>query len=97
MPRIIITRNGANGLERCRRFLAAQAPGAAKRAGQAIQKSFLLLETAPEIGRPVADIPDLRELLIAFGDSGYVALYRYEAAADIVYILAIRHQKESGY
>ncbi|AQT44831.1 hypothetical protein BBC0244_011240 [Bartonella apihabitans] len=40
-----------------------------------IQKQFLLLETSPQIGRPFDDMPELRELLIPFGDSGYVALY----------------------
>ena len=73
MPRLIITEGAAEGLERCRRFLAAKAPEAAQRAGQAIERQFLLLETAPDIGRPFPDMPELRELVIAFGDSGYVA------------------------
>jgi len=34
-------------LERCRQFLAAKAPEAAKRAGQAIERKFLLLEKQP--------------------------------------------------
>ena len=42
-------------------------------------------------------MPELRELVIAFGDSGYVALYHHELADDAVYILAFRHQKEAGY
>ena len=67
------------------------------RAGQAIAHQFLLLETAPDIGRPVSDMPELRELVIAFGDSGYVALYRHEPDDDAVYVLAFRHQKEAGY
>jgi len=49
------------------------------------------------MGRPLEDVPELRELLIPFGESGYVALYRYEASDDAVYILAFRHQKEAGY
>ncbi len=56
-----------------------------------------MLETAPDIGRPLPDMPEVRELVIAFGDSGYVALYRHEPAPDAVYILAFRHQKEAGY
>nr|WP_272952374.1 type II toxin-antitoxin system RelE/ParE family toxin [Sphingobium yanoikuyae] len=32
---------------------------------------------------------------MAFGNSGYVALYRLDG--DVVAILAVRHQKESGY
>ena len=97
MPQVIVTEGAAEGLERCRRFLAAKTPEAAQRAGQAIERQFLLLETAPDIGRPFPEMPELRELVIAFGDSGYVALYRHEAADDVVYVLAFRHQKEAGY
>lgn len=84
------------GLARCRRFLSGKAPEAAKRAGQAIARQFLLLEKTPDIGRPLLDMPKLRELVIPFGDSGYVALYRHEPADDAVYVLAFRHQKEAG-
>ncbi|MCE4282545.1 hypothetical protein LYZ84_22265 [Xanthomonas hortorum pv. pelargonii] len=42
-------------------------------------------------------MPELRELVIAFGYSRYVALYRHESTADAVYVLAFRHQKEAGY
>ncbi|MBB4188723.1 plasmid stabilization system protein ParE [Sinorhizobium terangae] len=86
MPQVIVTEGTAEGLERCRRFLATKAPEAARRAGQAIEQ-FLLLETAPDIGRPSPEAPELRELVIAFGDSGYVALYRHEPADDSVYVL----------
>ncbi len=97
MPQVIVTEGAAVGLARCRRFLSAKSPDAAKRAGQAIERQFLLLETAPDIGRPLPEEPELRELMIPFGDSGYVALYRHEPAEDAVYVLAFRHQKEAGY
>ena len=97
MPQVIVTERAAQGLERCRRFLVARAPEAARRAAQAIARPLLLLETAPDIGRPFPKMPELRELVIAFGDSGYVALYRHEPADDAVYVLAFRHQKEAGY
>jgi hypothetical protein len=45
------------------------------------------------IGRPVE--AGLRELLISRGRSGYVALYRYDPAADTAVVLAIRRQRES--
>lgn len=77
--------------------MAAKNRQAAKRAGQASERQFALLETAPDIGRPFSDAPELRELVISFGDSGYVVLYRHEPAADAVYVLAFRHQKEAGY
>lgn len=66
------------------------------RAGQAIERQFALLETEPEIGRPLDDLPEFRELIIAFGDSGYVALYHHEIKTDSVDVLAFRHQKEAG-
>ena len=97
MPQVIVTEGAAEGLERCRKFLATKGQDAARRAAQAIERQFLLLEAAPDIGRPLPDMPELRELVIAFGDSGYVALYRHEPAADAVYVLAFRHQKEAGY
>lgn len=97
MPQVIVTEGAAEGLERCRRSLVVKAPDAARRAGQAIAQRFLLLETAPDIGRPLPEMPELRELVIVFGDSGYVALYRHEPADDAVYVLAFRHQKEAGY
>lgn len=97
MPRVIVTEGAVQGLERCRRFLADKNPQAARRAGQAIERQFLLLETAPGTGRPFPDLSEMRELVIGFGDSGYVALYRYDQAADAVYVLAFRHQKEAGY
>ncbi len=97
MPRVIVTAGAAEGLERCRGFLATKAPDAARRAGQAIERQFLLLETAPDVGWPDPETPELRELLIAFGDSGFVALYRHDPADDAVYVLAFRHQQEAGY
>lgn len=84
-------------MERCRLFLAEKSPLAAARAARAIAQQFELLETEPEIGRPWEEFPQLRELLIPFGDSGFVALYRYEPNDNALYVLAFRHQKEAGY
>ena len=97
MPRLIVTQGAARGLEYCRRFLAEKNPRASKSAGQVIARHMALLESDASIGRPTGGASDLRELIIPFGDSGYVALYRYEASKDSVYLLAFRHQKEAGY
>ena len=75
MPRVVITEAAALGLERCRRFLVDRNPAAARLAGEAIERHLMLLESTPEIGRPFRERPEWRELLIDFGDSGYVALY----------------------
>ena len=85
------------GLERCRRFLADKNPAAAMRAGEAIKRNLLRLASNPEIGRPYADAAEMRELVIPFGEAGYVALYRNEPADDKVVVLAFRHQREAGY
>ena len=97
MPRVILTATAGQGLERCRHFLLEQNPQISDRASQAIDRQFLLLETLPEIGRPFPDVPEWRELVIGFGDFGYVALYHYDRASDVVTVLAFRHQKEAGY
>jgi plasmid stabilization system protein ParE len=97
VPRVIVTEGAALELERCRQFLSEKNPRAAMRAGQAIERQFALLETEPETGRPFDDLPELRELIIPFGDSGYVALYHHEIKVDSVYVLSFRHQKEAGY
>ena len=97
MPRVIITESAVQGLECCRKFLAEKSHLATKRAAQTIGRYFELLEADPEIGRPLPDLPWLRELVIGFGNSGYVALYRYDPENTSVYILAFRHQKEVGF
>ena len=97
MPRVVVTAGAVRGLERCRRFLAERDGRVAARAGAIIQQQFLLLESSPEIGRPFEDQPELRELLIGFGEAGYVALYRYVPPEQAVFVLAFRHQKEAGY
>jgi len=97
VSRVVITQGAAFGMERCRMFLAEKSSDAAIRAAQAIDAKLSLLETLPAMGRPFADTADLRELLIKFGDSGYVALYRYVREDDAVYVLAFKHQRQAQY
>jgi len=54
-----------------------------------------VLERNPLIGRPVG--AELRELVIGRRERGYVALYRYVSELDIIFVLAVRSQKEAGY
>jgi plasmid stabilization system protein ParE len=60
-----------------------------------IIKAIDVLERNPLIGRRAR--ADLRELVIGRRARGYVALYRYVAELDTVFVLAIRGQKEAGY
>jgi plasmid stabilization system protein ParE len=60
-----------------------------------IIQAIAVLEHNPVIGRPVDD--DKRELVIGRDARGYIALYRYLAEIDTVFILALRGQRETGY
>jgi plasmid stabilization system protein ParE len=96
MPRLIWTPQALQDVQRLYRFLADKNVDAARRAVQAIRKSVKVLAHQPGIGRPAEDMePEYREWIIDFGDSGYVALYRYDGETAV--ILAVRHQKEAGY
>lgn len=60
-----------------------------------IIQAIAVLELNPLIGRPVET--DKRELVIGRRSHGYVALYRYVAEIDTVFVLAVRSQREAGY
>lgn len=60
-----------------------------------ILEAVQILTHSPLLGRPVRD--GKRELVIGRASRGYVALYRYVAAIDTVFLLAVRSQRESGY
>ena len=47
------------------------------------------------IGQPADN--GKRELVIGKGPHGYVALYRYVDSLDIVFVLAVRAQREAGF
>jgi plasmid stabilization system protein ParE len=96
MPQVIFAPAALNDLERLREFLRPKNPAAAKRAASVITKAIQLLSQHPQVGRPTEGMNiEYRELPIDFGDSGYIALYRYEG--NFVTILALRHQKKVGY
>ena len=60
-----------------------------------ILQAVQVLASSPLIGRPV--MGGKRELVIGRAARGYVALYRYAAGIDTVFILAMRSQRESGF
>ena len=72
-------------------FAGADAGG---RIGE-IVAAFDVLGQSPRIGRPVAG--GLLELVIGRAGRGYVALYRYLAAVDVVFVLAVRGGAEDGF
>jgi plasmid stabilization system protein ParE len=60
-----------------------------------IIEAISVLEHNPLIGRPANN--DKRELVIGRHSHGYVALYRYVAEVDTVFVLAVRSQREAGF
>lgn len=69
----------------------------AEEALDAIRLSLSQLESFPYNCRKVeADNPYLRELIIPFGHTGYVALFEIEVEY-IITIIAFRHQREDDY
>ena len=69
----------------------------AERALEAIQHGIRSLELAPfNCRKAEADTPFLRELILPFGSSGYVALFEIDDAQTVT-VLAVRHQREDDY
>lgn len=60
-----------------------------------VYAAIAILADHPEIGRRADALR--RELVIARGATGYVALYSFDPARDHVRVLRIRHQREAGY
>jgi plasmid stabilization system protein ParE len=68
----------------------------AERAIEAIENGIATLGYSPFTCRKAGVDPFVRELVIPFGASGYVALFEIEAS-DSVVIAAVRHQREDDY
>lgn len=95
MPRVNFTEQALSDLEQIFKFLEQEAPDFAITVGEEIVDATSVLQRHPLIGRPTPH--NLRELVISKGRSGYVALYRFLPSKDRIDILAIRHQRESGF
>lgn len=95
--RVRYTRAARDDLRRLYGFMLEQDMKAGQRAMAAIDKSIELLGSFPFTCRKAEpDNPFIRELLVSFGASGYVALYEIEQDHTVT-ILAVRHQREDDY
>ena len=97
MSHVRLSERARFDISRLHAFLLEKDSNAAKRAVLAIREAFMPLTQSHLIGRPVEDDGYLRELVIDFGATGYLALYRFEPSLDVVTILAIKHQREDDY
>lgn len=67
-----------------------------ERAVQAIKNGIALLTSSPFACRKAGSSSFIRELIIPFGHTGYVALFEI-VNSNTVIIGAIRHQREDDY
>jgi plasmid stabilization system protein ParE len=95
MAQVVYSGRSLTHIERAFRFLREKRPAAAQDAVSAIQSAVDSLSAHPLIGHRIEG--DLRELVISYGQTGYVALYRFVVSQAEVRILAIRHQREMGF
>jgi plasmid stabilization system protein ParE len=95
MARVELAPGLADDFDRILDHLAKSQVEDASSRVQDIIAAIDVLERNPFIGRPVEE--DKRELVIGRKSRGYVALYRYVADVDTVFVLALRSQREAGY
>lgn len=95
--RVRFTLEARLDLERLYDFLLEEDILAADKALRTIERGFSFLEEFPFSCRRIEETdPFLRELLISFGQSGYVALFEIEDEGTVT-VLAIRHQREDDF
>ena len=96
--RVRLTLEAVEDLKRLQAFMIERDLPATERAVTAIETAFSLLEHSPFSCRKAwpGDRPLLRELIIPFGNAGYVALFEIDDARHVS-ILAVRHQREEDY
>jgi plasmid stabilization system protein ParE len=92
---VVYSARSLANIQRAFEFLHTKNTAAANNAVTAITSAIDNLAMHPLVGRRIDR--DLRELILSYGHSGYVAIYRFVIARDEVRILAIRHQREMGY
>ena len=95
MAQVVYSAYALENIERAMQFLREKNPELAVASAAAIRSAVENLATHPLIGRRVEG--DLRELVISYGATGYIALYRFDIQRDQVRGLALRHQREVGY
>ncbi len=92
---IVYSSRSLDHLEQAFEFLHNENPGTTVAAADAICSAVENLGAHPLLGRRVHG--DIRELVISYGATGYIALYRFMVPRDEIRVLALRHQREIGF
>ena len=101
--RVRLTREAEADLERLFDFVLQRELGRAsgsielaEQALAAIRAGVATLQSSPFTCRKAGPSPFLRELIIPFGRSGYVALFEVVGSTEVI-VGAVRHQLEDDY
>ncbi|MDH3210818.1 MAG: type II toxin-antitoxin system RelE/ParE family toxin [Burkholderiaceae bacterium] len=101
--RVRLTREAVADLDRLFDFVLEREPARdggnlelAEQALLAIRGGIATLKTSPFTCRKASQSPFLRELIIPFGHTGYVALFEIVDNTAVV-VSALRHQREEDF
>ncbi len=95
MAQVVYAGRALDHLEQAFDFIRRENPAAATDAVRAITSAVTLLAEHPLAGRRVHG--EIREMVISYGATGFIALYRFVPWRQEVRILVVRHQRELGY
>jgi plasmid stabilization system protein ParE len=91
------TASAKDDLRRLYTYQGLREPMLARKARETIAKGMELLEDFPFTCRKATHAnPFLRELVIPFGNSGFIVLFEIEDA-NTVTILTVRHQRQDDF
>jgi toxin ParE1/3/4 len=91
---ILLSPDAIEDVERVRAFLDHANPGAARRALALIWTAIERLQDFPALGMPTED-PDIRQIVIRFGASGYIIRYAILHETSDVLITRVWHGREA--
>ena len=93
MTRVLWLPEALDDVERLHDFLIRKDPAAAARAVRTILNGAVRLQEQPELGRPLADGTDRREIVVPFGAGAYVLRYRIDRESAV--IIRVWHNRET--
>ena len=95
LAQLIYSNEAFADFERIIEFPRDASPASVEEVVASIQSAILILADHSLIGCKRDAFR--RELIISYGHSGYVAMYRHDAAYDVVRILRVKHQRAAGF
>lgn len=93
MIEVIWSKKALEDFCKLKSFLRSKNLNAAKKAAQTIKTAVLKLQELPNIGKPVMDPKNYRDLYLHYGQAGYII--RYRLYNDRIYIISLRHYREA--